>query len=177
MKKANVIIITILLLIIAGLVIYIVYNQSANKTLSEDNTNVISKVEEESKDINDYEHLITSTRTNPIEKDGIEAKSINIRKLADQLEITTILKNNTSEVVNGYDIEIDLTDDNGNTVTTISDNTRTQIDSGQSIEIKNYVMDLENPERISNAKITYLQKSHAGDLIEQNMDSVVIDDN
>ena len=107
-KKEKIFILVIFILIITGIIVLFVKNK--NNTMVE-----ISETGEKT-------ITIKSTGTNRIEKDNIEDEKITINVFDDQLEVKTVLKNNKSEDLNGYLIEIDLLDKDGNIVSTISDN-------------------------------------------------------
>ena len=145
---------------------YIQSDQSDQQT-----TQQLSQMQEESK-YKEFEYLIESNSDNKIEKDGIEAQKIYIKSYEDELEIKTTIKNNSSERINGYMIEIDLLDADGNVLTTISENSTEGIDAGESKEMINYVVGLEKQEQIRNAKITSFDKSSLGDSIDREFENM-----
>lgn len=118
---------------------------------------------------------IKSTEQNPIEKNGIEAESIDFNVIGNDLEVTTTLKNNTKEDLNGYLIEIEFLNDNGETVTTIVDNSPDVIKPKETKTITNYIMELQNPKQITSAKIISLEKSSMGESLEQTFDEMTPD--
>ena len=118
---------------------------------------------------------IKSTEENPIEKDGIEAESIDFNVIGNDLEVTTTLKNNTKDDLNGYLIEIEFLNDKGETVTTIVDNSPDVIKPKETKTITNYIMELQNPKQITSAKIISLEKSSIGESLEETFDEMTPD--
>lgn len=176
MKKLNKknILIVILILIILILISYIIFGKNRkNEGLIEDDDTIAT--EEMVGNSDEYDYEIRSTKENPLEKNGMEAKSIKLHAVGDQIEVTTILKNNTSELIKGYNITIDLINSRGNTVTTIAENSETEIGDGQSIELKNYVMGITNPKSITDAKIVELEKGSIATNIENSLEETTPD--
>ena len=171
MKKNNkmVIIGVIILLIIMGVIIYFIITNSMKKQREFDSNNESTTQADE---IKESEYSITSTDNNKIEKDGFEVSNINLHAMGDQLQVVSTLKNNTSEKVDGYYIEIDLLDKSGNQMTTIADNSTQGIEAGQSIEIQNSVIGIENADKVASAKIVTLEKSNIEDMVKEDFEKM-----
>ena len=171
-KKKIIICAVIVVMIIAIIICTVIFLK--NKANKED-----SIEEQVSKGVQDTIGLTTfeikSTKSKPIEKDGIEATNISFVATGDQLEVKTTLKNNNKEDLNGYMIEINFLDDAGNIITTIADNSPDVIKSKESKEILNYVIGLENPEAIKRAEISSLEASSMGKSLEKTFDEMIPD--
>lgn len=175
LNKKNIIIMVLLLLLIIIVVVgFIIINNNKKNNLQEnENTSGTTNLASET---GEYEYSIQSDESNPIEKDGIEAKSINLTSIGDQLEVKTVVQNNTSELLDGFYIEIDLLSDKGNTLTTITDNSTEKVEAGKSIEVTNYVSGFEFADKIKGAKIVSLEKSSMGAALDETFDDMVPDD-
>ena len=175
MKKLNkkkILIIVLIIIVLTFISVIVLKSIQNNKTSikEDDDINAIEDIVDMSKE---YDYEIKSTKDNPLEKNGIEANSIMLHAVGDQMEVTTILKNNTDELINGYNMQIDLTDDNGDTVTTISSNTDIEIGVGKSYEEKNYIMGIKNPEKITGAKIVELEKGTVASSLEETLKNII----
>lgn len=158
------------IIIISIIFLVFIEIKSSNKdgkstSSSRNNTGVATVVDENN-------IIIKSTRKNKIEKDGIVAEEIKLQILGDQLEVKTTINNNSREKLDGYLIEIVLLDENKNTVTTISDNSNDVLEAGETKEITNYVMGLENPKAIKGARISTLEKKSTQKTLEDAFDSM-----
>ena len=169
-KKMIIIIGAIILLAIVGVIVYFIITNNMNKQSESGN---YSSSTSQNGEIIEKEYSIESTWINKIEKDGIEVSNMNLHAMGDQLQVTSTLKNNTSEKINGYYIEIDLLDKSGNQMTTIADNSTQEIEAGQSIEIQNSVIGIENADKVANAKIVRLEKNNIGDTMEKNFENMI----
>ena len=166
-KKKLAFLIVILILILLG--IFIIIKCKNNK---DENISMPNKQAEITDENIENIFNINSSERNPIEKNGVEATALTILKSGDQLEVKTTLKNKTEEDINGYFIEIELLDANGNKVTAIASNSKDSIKAGESIEICNYVSGLENQNQIKGARIKELSKLNMQDSIEKTFDDM-----
>lgn len=155
-------VIILVLLVIALEMIFIIKKNNKNRVTPEATDTEVAEAKNALETFS-----IKNTKENPIEKDGIEAESINFTIIGDQLEVKTILKNTTNEDLNGYMIGIDLLDSKGDVVTSISDNSTDVIKAKQTKEVLNYVMGLEDPKQIVSAKITSLEKETIENTLNQ----------
>lgn len=167
MKKNLKIIVLLIILIIFIITVSIILikrkNKSSNDTNIADGNTVI---------VEENKITIKSTKKNKIEKDGIEAEQIGIEILGEQLKIETIVKNNTSETIKGFQIVIDLLDEDGNTLTTISSNETDNLEPKKSVKIDNYADLLENQDKIRSAKIVSIDKGSMNDSIDNMIDKM-----
>ncbi len=170
-KKLILIIVGILIIVtlLIALITTKLLNKNSLSTSNESNSGEATVVDE-------YNINIKSTKKNKIEKDGVEVEEIKLQILGDQLQVITFLKNNSSEKLDGYFIELELLDESGKELTTIVKNSNDVIEAGATIELKNYVMGVENPEEIRGAKIKTLEKSSAQKSLEQTFKSMTPDE-
>lgn len=171
-KKVIIIFIVIIFLTILVSTIFILKNKNSNRASSKQNTSNNIVTDNESEDNLNKEITIKSTENNKIEQDGITAEKIDIKVSGGDLEIITTLKNNSSDDLNGFLIEIELLDENGNEVTVITENSKEVVKPNQIIEFFNSVIDLENPERIANARILSLSKNNVDDMFNNMFDEM-----
>lgn len=163
-KKVYIIITVIILILVASIGI-ICFMKLKNK-------NINSKNEVESNIIYNKETNIKSTQENPIKYEEIEATNIDVKYISGTLEIDTTLKNNSNDDIDGFFITIDLLDEKGNTVTSISDNSNEKIGANKEISIKNYVVEEENIDAICNAKIVSFEKNSVKDILDDSIDEI-----
>ena len=178
-NKLIIIIILIIIVIVGGFIFFQNKNKNNSTQEGQIEQTTDSQVTESEEDLSrfkDIEYTIESTSENKIEKDGIEAQSIYIKSYTNELEIKTTLKNNSSEKVEGYMIEIELLDDEGNTMTTISDNSQEVLEAGETKEMLNYVVGLENQDQIRNAKIISLEKNNIEETMEKSFEGMIPDE-
>ena len=163
------IIIVLIIVLITGCIVFKIC--SSNKKQVDD-----AEMEEDSSEDYQVEMIsIKSTPDNKIEQDSIEVESIEIAVLKDELEVKSILKNNSDKELKGYYIEIELLDNENNIKTVITDNSKETIEIGNSKEITNYVSGLENPLEIVNARIKNLEKDGIKKSLDQTMDGMIPD--
>ena len=172
MKNKKILISVIIMIIIIVLVaigvgiFFITRNQESESESGSDNVSIVEQ-ENGIKTVN-----IKSTDANPIEMDGIESTNIDIIDNFGELEVTVTLKNNTSETLNGFFIEMDLLDANGNTVSTIAQNSQEKIEPNQELTIMNNVTGLEGEINITNAKIVSIEKNTIQENIENSFNEM-----
>ena len=136
-------------------------NNTSNEVNSIDNSDVISQT------VN-----IQSTHENPIEKDGLEAKNIEIVQNSSDLQVNTTLKNNSNEKIEGFFITINLLDENGNIITTLSENCEKTLEANEEYTISNSVVGIENKPSFTKAEITALEKGIFAKNIENAFDEM-----
>ncbi len=110
--------------------------------------------------------IIKSSTENPIEKDNIEIIKMEIISRANELQITTTLKNKTKEILNGFLIEINLLDKDGNIITNIAENSSERINANGEFTFNSYVVDLPNDKAIVSAEIESIEKNNIQEEIE-----------
>lgn len=169
-KKIKTILFFLVLLIVLAIIVFFVVkniNDSKNsiQTTQEDQTNSSDTVD--SKTVN-----IQSTTENPIQMDDIEATNIEVIYNQGELQVSTTLKNNSSETLNGFFIEIALLDENANTVSTIAQNSEETIEANQEITIINNVAGFDEQTNIVNAKIVSIEKDTIQDTINDSFEEV-----
>ena len=160
-NKKIVISVGVLLIVIIIIIIAIaIFN---NKNNSENNT---TNQTSESTPSSTPTFTIESTKDNPIEMNGIEASSLQIKNNNGDVEIITTLRNNTQENINGFFIEINLLDKDNNIITTISENSKKTIKAYSNHTMTNYISALDNAEDITNAQIVTLEKNSIQNMLE-----------
>ena len=105
-------------------------------------------------------------------KDDIEATKIILINNFGELELETTLKNNSNEEINGFFIQIDFLDENGNTLTSISNNSQDVIDAKGELIMRNTISGLESDINIKSAKISYFEKNTVQENIENSMTEI-----
>ena len=75
----------------------------------------------------EYSYNIKSTKKNPIIKDDIEVKNIEIFPFDETIKLEITLKNISSKDIVGFNIEVELLDENDNKITVITLNTEDTI--------------------------------------------------
>ena len=169
-KKTKIALISIILIIILAVIIFFVIKYSdESKTPTEptqDNTTNSSNTFT-SKVVN-----IQSTMENPIQMNDIEATNIEVTYNSGELQVSTTLKNNSTETLNGFFIEIALLDENGNTATTIAQNSEETIEPSQEFTIINNVVGFNDQSNIVNAKIVSLEKNTIQNTIENSFEEI-----
>ena len=155
------------LIILAVIIFFVVkyINDSKNSTQPIQDNQISSSDTINSKVIN-----IQSTTENPIQMDDIEATNIEIIYNQGELQVSTTLKNNSSETLNGFFIEIGLLDENANTVSTIAQNSEETIEPNQEITIINNVTGFDEQTNIVNAKIISIEKNTIQDTIDNSFE-------
>ncbi len=171
--------IIVIAIVTAVFIVIKVKNKSNNNNSANNNEQISSSEENNTETPEDEEETvleeakeIESTKKNPIEKDGVVAEKLELTRLADQLEVKTTIKNNSNEKLNGYSIDIELIDDDGNTITTIAHNSNKEINPGQGDELLNYVMGIKSLKNITGARIAQLTKSNISDYFEKQFDEM-----
>lgn len=173
MKNKKILLSIIIIIVILLLFIFLLINNSNHNDEVVDNF-----VEDEVIPLQGDENLdeivtIQSTPKNPISMDNIEVSEIKITGVEDQLKVVSTIKNNTSETLNGFFIQIDLLDANGNVITTLSENSNENIEAnGGTTAITNYVSGISNGTDIVNAKISSLDKNNIKDTLDNAFDSI-----
>lgn len=168
-NKKIVISVSILLVLIIGIILFIIiYNNNNSKNNSLNETSDSTQIAQSS--IPTF--TIESTKDSPIEKDGIEASSLQIKNNSGDVEIITTLRNNTDENIHGFFIEISLLDKNNNIVTTISENSEETIKANSSYALTNYVSNLNNAGDITSARIETLEKNNIKNMLENNFKGI-----
>lgn len=104
--------------------------------------------------------------------DDIEATNIEVIYNQGELQVSTTLKNNSSETLNGFFIEIGLLDENANTVSTIAQNSEETIEPNQEITIINNVVGFDEQTNIVNAKIVSIEKNTIQDTIDNSFEII-----
>ncbi len=174
-KKSNKIVFIIILLSIIAIAtgyFFIHKNRKKDETNSEIGEEYRELTEEE---IEDIDAVIESKFGNKIEKDGIEAKSIQLKNYGNQLEVKTTFVNNNDETVKGFSFEIELLDNSGKRMTTIAGNYDEPIEKNGEAEVENYVMDLKNMSKIKNAKIVNIELGSSKENIEKAFEEMTPD--
>ncbi len=167
-KKIKTVLFFLVLLIILAVIIFFVVkyiNDSKNSTQPIQDNQISSSDTINSKVIN-----IQSTTENPIQMDDIEATNIEVIYNQGELQVSTTLKNNSSETLNGFFIEIGLLDENANTVSTIAQNSEETIEPNQEITIINNVTGFDEQTNIVNAKIISIEKNTIQDTIDNSFE-------
>lgn len=169
--------ILILLLIIVIIILSIINNKEGKENNHEDIDMELSnervenipsnKIEGVSKVIN-----IKSTKENPIEKDDIEVTNVEIIDNFGDLQVTSTLKNNSSEELNGFFIEIDFLDKDGNVVTSIAENSEQKVKLNEEFTFYNSVVEAPNTGDIVTARISFIEKSSTKNSIENAFDEM-----
>lgn len=173
--------ILILLLIIVIIILSIINNKEGKENNNENNHEDIdmelsdeivenipsNKIEGVSKVIN-----IKSTKENPIEKDNIEVTNVEIIDNFGDLQATSTLKNNSSEELNGFFIEIDFLDKDGNVVTSIAENSEQKVKPNEEFTFYNSVVEARNTGDIVTARISFIEKSSTKNSIENVFDEM-----
>ena len=118
---------------------------------------------------------IQSTEENKIERDEVEVKNINIKIIGNIVNVSVTLQNNSNETLNGYYIEIELLDSEGNVKAVLTDNSKTTINAGETTVIENSIMDIDNSKEITNARIKELSKNNVMKTFEKTMDEMLPD--
>ena len=132
------------------------------------NTNEISyKIDNEEQTVS-----LKSTEKNPIQKDDIEAKNIEIKNNGEEVQVETILKNNTNEKIEGFFIQIDLQNEAGETITTISEESKEVIEKNSEITLNNLVTGINNAMEIKKAEIVQIQKKTTRAEMEETFDEI-----
>ncbi len=169
-KKTKIVLISIILIVILAVIIFFVVkyvNDSKNSTQPiQDNTTNSSDIVT-SKVVN-----IQSTAENPIQMNDIEATNIEVVYNFGELQISTTLKNNSTETLNGFFIEIALLDENSDTVSTIAQNSEETIEPNQEITIINNVAGFDNQINIVNAKVVSIEKNTTQSNIEDSLEEM-----
>lgn len=163
-KKNRMIIFIAIVLVIAVGAFFIIKN--VKLPVGKNNTES-SETEEEKPNI----HL-KSTKTKPIEKDGIEATDIKMTFYADEIQVRTTLKNNTKEKIDSIMIQIEFYNDKDELVTTISSDTEGALEPKQTTELLNYIIGIENPEQIKSAKISSLEKNNIQGFMDETFEEM-----
>lgn len=169
--------ILIFLLIITVIIFTIKNNKTSNENNNENNDNEISDEIVENIQSNNYEGMpqvitIKSTKENPIEKDNVEVTNIEIIENFGELQVTTTVKNNTNEILNGFFIEIYFLDKDGNEVTSISEDSEEKVEPNEEFSFYNSVTEIPNGKDIINARIGSLEKSSTKNYIENVFDEM-----
>ena len=81
-------------------------------------------------------------------------------------------KNIENEEINGFFIQIDFLDENGNTLTSISNNSQDVIDAKGELIMRNTISGLESDINIKSAKISYFEKNTVQENIENSMTEI-----
>lgn len=153
LKKLIVVIVLLIILIVS--IVYIVKHNKKN-VINESDTSLEI---DEKQDIKENGYEVKKIENEFEDETKIDVEDIYVRKTSGELAVVTTIKNNSRQALeNGFIIEIDLLDKDKNTITTISENSIEQIKGRSSIELINYVVDIENEEKITDAKVTYLEK-------------------
>ncbi len=169
-KKTKIALISIILIIILAVIVFFVVkyiNDSKNSTEPiQDNTTNSSNTAT-SKVVN-----IQSTTENPIQMDNIEATNIEVVYNSGELQVSTTLKNNSTETLNGFFIEIALLDENSDTVSTIAQNSEETIEPNQELTITNNVAGFDDQINIVNAKVISIEKNTIQKTIEDSFEKI-----
>lgn len=169
-KKIKTVLFFLVLLIILAVIIFFVVkyiNDSKNSTQPIQDNQISSSDTINSKVIN-----IQSTTENPIQMDDIEATNIEVIYNQGELQVSTTLKNNSSETLNRFFIEIGLLDENANTVSTIAQNSEETIEPNKEITIINNVTGFDEQTNIVNAKIISIEKNTIQDTIDNSFEEM-----
>lgn len=162
------IIVLVILLIIAIIAILNIEkkNNINNENISNEEIEYDEVDQEKNLDPTERTLIIKSSTENPIEKDNIEIIKMEIISRANELQITTTLKNKTKENLNGFLIEINLLDKDGNIITSIAENSSEGINANCEFTFNSYVVGLSNSQDIVSAEIESLEKNNIQEEIE-----------
>ena len=175
-KKIYIISGILILLILIAVIIFVII--SIKKKSNDENLNMESSDEiVENKYSNNYDGIpqtiiIKSTKENPIEKDNVEVTNIEVIESLGELQVTTTLKNNTNETLNGFFIEIYFLDKDGNEITSISEDSEKKVEPNEEFSFYNTVAEIPNGKDIINARIGSLEKSSTRNYIENAFDEM-----
>ncbi len=173
--------ILVLLVILVVTIFVVINNKDINKNNNENNNEDIDmELSNESVDniqSNNYEGTpqvitIKSTKENPIEKDNVEVTNIEITDNFGDLQVTTTLKNNSNEFLNGFFIEIDLLDKDGKVVTSISQDSEQKVEANTEFTFTTQVVQLPNAVDIVNARVKSIEKSSTKNLIDESLNEI-----
>lgn len=169
--------ILVLLVIIAVTIFVVINNKDSNKNNDEDIDMELSNESVDNIQSNNYEGTpqvitIKSTKENPIEKDNVEVTNIEITDNFGDLQVTTTLKNNSNEFLNGFFIEIDLLDKDGKVVTSISQDSEQKVEANTEFTFTTGVVQLPNAIDIVNARIKTIEKSSTKNLIDESLNEI-----
>ena len=167
-KKMLFLIIAILLIVIIAIITFLIIKNNSSKENESNNTTSIQDEYNPNLPVT----TLTSTSENPIKKDDIEATKIILINNFGELELETTLKNNSNEEINGFFIQIDFLDENGNTLTSISNNSQDVIDAKGELIMRNTISGLESDINIKSAKISYFEKNTVQENIENSMTEI-----
>ncbi len=169
----------LVLLVIIIIIIFVVIN---NKDKNNNNNDECIDMELSNESVdniqsNNYEGTsqvitIESTRESPIEKDNIEVTNIEIIDNFGDLQVTTTLKNNSNECLNGFFIEIDLLDKDGKVVTNICQDSEQRVESNTEVTFNTTIVQLDNAVDIVNARVKNVERSSIKNFIDESLKEI-----
>ncbi len=166
-KKVAITIAVIIVIIIIIVTTIVVFTTNTKKDKSITDINMMDVV------IDGENHIdLKSSKHGKIEKDDIEIEELDIKIIGDQLEVILKLKNNSKETVKEASIDIALLDSSGNKITSFLAITSQELKPNKSIEEKYYLVEVETPELIRNAKIISIEKSNGINQMIEDFESV-----
>lgn len=171
MKKLNkkkVLTVCFCIIIIILSITILVTRKSNNNTIAD--TNIDDTETSEITSIKEEGYLVKKIENKFFKIHRIEVDSISIRTVGDELAIVTKIKNKFSEELDGFSIDIDLLDKEGNIVTSISQNSEEKIKKQESLELLNYAVGIENAEKIVSAKVTNLERGTVAYNVEKSLE-------
>lgn len=166
-----------LLVIIVVTIFAVINNKDDKKNNNEDIDMELSNESVDNIPSNNYEGdpqviTIKSTKENPIEKDKVEVTNIEIIDNFGDLQVTTTLRNNSNEILNGFFIEIDLLDKDGKVVTSISQDSEQKVEANTEFTFSTGVAQLPNAVDIVNAKVKSIEKASTKNLIDDSLNKI-----
>lgn len=175
--KKKYIIITISIIITIAIIIlgFILYKSQSDKKRNndkipsgEENT-VVDEFGLDAKDITNPTYDIKDVKQNNSDNSKnseISVEEMKILKQNSEIKVITILKNNSNKDIKGYYISLELLDDKGNRVTTISDNSDETIPANGTLNIINYASISEDMQNITDARVLKIEKNMDDELTD-----------
>ena len=151
-NKKNILIIVLIILIIIAIVIV-----SRNKIINDNHS------------FDGEEVVIKSTLSNPIQKDGFEAKELKVDYINNEIMVYIKLQNNTNEVVDGYYVKIELLDEQDNYITLLAHNSKDKISPNQIVSFICASSLPDDANKITKARIVDIQKNSNFDFLNQDI--------
>lgn len=174
MKKKKVYIGLGIIAIVIILIVGIIIAKKENDKKKENEKNQEIQYNNSISDSNDSSanqpFIIKSSDANPIEKDNVEIVKVEVLNNYGSLEVSTTLKNNSTESLNGFFIELELLDESGNIITSVATNSEQQVLPNAECTFTSSVVELPNAEKIVNARIANIEKSSTKYYIQNSLE-------
>ncbi len=122
--------------------------------------------------VDDARKVIKSTNEKPIEKEKIEVSCIDILNQEGNLHVTTTLKNNSNEKIEGLYIRIKLLDKKGKTLVEIVENSEETIDENCEYSFYGVINQFPNMGDIEKAEISELRKNSMQKDIKKSIEGI-----